>query len=59
MHAPLPSSPSPLLAGVLPPEIGNLTALTYLDLSRNQLTGAPGEIYDDAAAVQAFLSGLR
>ena len=28
------------LTGSIPPEIGNLTNLTYLDLGRNELTGS-------------------
>ena len=34
------------LTGEIPPEIGNLTNLTYLNLGLNQLTGIPPEIWN-------------
>ncbi|MCB2197308.1 MAG: leucine-rich repeat domain-containing protein, partial [Bacteroidetes bacterium] len=44
------------LAGTIPPEIGNLTHLTYLDLGRNQLTGSiPAEIYNLTNVVTLYI----
>ncbi|HOS79831.1 MAG TPA: leucine-rich repeat domain-containing protein [Anaerolineae bacterium] len=41
------------LSGTLPGEIGNLSALTYLDLSGNQLTGLP-EQFGNLMALQVL-----
>ena len=32
------------LTGEIPPELGNLTNLNWLDLSNNQLTGVPSQV---------------
>ena len=44
-----------LVAGAIPPEVGNLTALTDLSLERNQLTGAV--VVNNIDASVSFLSG--
>ncbi len=41
----------------LPPEIGQLTALTLLNLMRNQLTSLPPEMGQLTALMQLYLSG--
>ena len=47
-----------LLTGEVPKEIGNLTALTYLDLAYNQLTGSiPSKIGQLKALKILTLSG--
>ncbi len=45
------------LTGSIPPELGNLTGLTFLDLNSNQLTGSiPPELGNLTGLTQLFLT---